>query len=69
MRTHLALVVLIATFLIVGASMPLNTPDWQAPDEPAHYNYIRQLAAGSSSLLSSLAIMTRIPVQGYLFKF
>jgi 4-amino-4-deoxy-L-arabinose transferase-like glycosyltransferase len=22
------------------------TPDWQAPDEPAHYNYIRQLAAG-----------------------
>ena len=47
MRTHLALAVLIAAFLIVGSLYALNTPDWQAPDEPAHYNYIRQLAGGS----------------------
>ena len=26
--------------------MPLRTPDWQSPDEPAHYNYIAQVVAG-----------------------
>ena len=51
MRTHLALVVLIAVFLIVGCLYALNTPDWQAPDEPAHYNYIRQLAGGSFPII------------------
>ncbi|MEZ4646343.1 MAG: hypothetical protein R3E31_27065 [Chloroflexota bacterium] len=24
----------------------MYTPAWQAPDEPAHYNYVRQLAMG-----------------------
>jgi 4-amino-4-deoxy-L-arabinose transferase-like glycosyltransferase len=28
----------------VGALYAIKTPDWQVPDEPAHYNYIRQLA-------------------------
>jgi len=51
MRKHLALVVLIAVFLIIGSLYALNTPDWQAPDEPAHYNYIRQLAGGSFPII------------------
>ncbi|HQE91162.1 MAG TPA: glycosyltransferase family 39 protein [Anaerolineae bacterium] len=33
-------------FLVVGVLYALNTPAWQAPDEPAHYNYIRALAEG-----------------------
>ncbi len=47
MGRHLALVVLIAVFVVIGSLYALNTPDWQAPDEPAHYNYIRQLAGGT----------------------
>jgi 4-amino-4-deoxy-L-arabinose transferase-like glycosyltransferase len=31
-------------YLIVGTLFAVNTPDWEAPDEPAHYNYVRQLA-------------------------
>ena len=35
---------ILAGYLLVGALYALFTPAWQAPDEPAHYNYIRQLA-------------------------
>jgi 4-amino-4-deoxy-L-arabinose transferase-like glycosyltransferase len=38
------LVLIIATYLIVGTLFAVYTPDWQAPDEPAHYNYVRYLA-------------------------
>ena len=31
-------------YLIAGALFAIYTPPWQAPDEPAHYNYIRQVA-------------------------
>ena len=31
--------------LAVGVLFALRTPDWQAPDEPAHVNYIAQLAS------------------------
>ena len=41
-KVALALIVLV--YLCVGALYALKTPDWQVPDEPAHYNYIRQLA-------------------------
>jgi len=37
-------VVILAGYLLVGALYAIYTPAWQAPDEPAHYNYIRQLA-------------------------
>ncbi len=46
MRRLAPLVVLLALYLIVAGLYAVYTPDWQAPDEPAHYNYIRQLAAG-----------------------
>jgi len=39
-------VVILAVFLIVGTLYTFYTPIWQAPDEPAHYNYIRSLAEG-----------------------
>ena len=31
-------------FLLAGALYATYTPPWQTPDEPAHYNYIRQIA-------------------------
>lgn len=34
-------------FVGMGSCYALYTPAWQAPDEPAHYNYIRQLAEGN----------------------
>lgn len=40
-----ALLVL-AVFIILGSLYAVFTPIWQAPDEPAHYNYIRALALG-----------------------
>jgi 4-amino-4-deoxy-L-arabinose transferase-like glycosyltransferase len=30
-------------YLIVGSAFAILTPAWQNPDEPAHYNYVRQL--------------------------
>ena len=38
--------VLLLVYLAVGTLYAVYTPEWQAPDEPAHYNYIAQLAAG-----------------------
>jgi hypothetical protein len=38
------LVAVIAAYLIIGALYATQTPPWQSPDEPAHYNYIAQVA-------------------------
>ncbi len=46
MRKHAFLILIILIYLGVGTLYVINTPAWQAPDEPAHYNYVRQLAAG-----------------------
>ena len=35
---------ILAGYLLVGALFAIYTPAWQAPDEPAHYNYVRQVA-------------------------
>jgi 4-amino-4-deoxy-L-arabinose transferase-like glycosyltransferase len=35
-----ALVALLAVYFFLGSLYAVQTPDWQAPDEPAHYNYI-----------------------------
>jgi 4-amino-4-deoxy-L-arabinose transferase-like glycosyltransferase len=41
---HLFLLLLCAIYLVVAALFAIYTPPWQAPDEPAHYNYVRQVA-------------------------
>ena len=46
MRKHILLIPIILIYLLIGVLFVFYTPAWQAPDEPAHYNYIRQLAAG-----------------------
>ncbi len=39
----LILLVLLIVFLAIGAAYAISTPQWQAPDEPAHYNYIKYI--------------------------
>ncbi len=45
--TLILLVILIA-YLVIGVAYVLNTPPWQSPDEPAHYNYIKFIADNKS---------------------
>ncbi|NDJ77847.1 MAG: DUF2142 domain-containing protein [Chloroflexi bacterium] len=35
---------ILAVYLVIAGQYAARTPDWQAPDEPAHYNYVRQIA-------------------------
>ncbi len=43
MSRHWPLVVIVAAYLILGTLFATRIPAWQMPDEPAHYNYIKQL--------------------------
>ncbi len=43
----IAIALILLTYLLIGGLYATLTPEWQVPDEPAHYNYVRQLAAGS----------------------
>ncbi|MCY3907681.1 MAG: hypothetical protein OXF63_10580 [Anaerolineaceae bacterium] len=38
-----ALALLLVAYLLLAALFAARTPAWQAPDEPAHYNVLRQL--------------------------
>ncbi len=42
----LCLSIIVIGFLVVGGLYAYYTPPWQAPDEPAHYNYVAQVATG-----------------------
>ncbi len=42
------LFLILAVYLLAGVLFATLTPAWQAPDEPAHYNYIRHLARQGS---------------------
>ncbi len=46
-----ALSLIVMAYLVLASLYALRTPDWQAPDEPAHYNYIAQLADGDLPVL------------------
>jgi hypothetical protein len=39
------LIALLIAYLIGGWGFAYYTPDWQAPDEPAHYNYVAHIAS------------------------
>jgi 4-amino-4-deoxy-L-arabinose transferase-like glycosyltransferase len=41
MPPRLAFVGIVALYLWLAALYAIHTPRWQAPDEPAHYNYVR----------------------------
>lgn len=40
---HLAFLLVLAGYLLLGYGFALVTPAWKTPDEPAHFNYIAQL--------------------------
>lgn len=40
---RIALPIIVALYLALAALYALFTPKWQAPDEPAHFNYIRAI--------------------------
>ena len=40
------IILILLAYLWIASQYAQLTPDWQAPDEPAHYNYVRQLADG-----------------------
>lgn len=44
---------ILLVYLFVGALYAAYTPAWQAPDEPAHYNYVHQLAAGKLPVIEN----------------
>jgi 4-amino-4-deoxy-L-arabinose transferase-like glycosyltransferase len=41
---NFVLIVIVLAYLSIGAAFALQTPIWQAPDEPAHYNVIKSIA-------------------------
>src|SRR5260221_78723 len=44
-RFHLFLLALIVlAYLVIATLYAVKTPAWEVPDEPAHYNYVRQVA-------------------------
>lgn len=52
MRRYGQLWLILAAYLGVGVLYAVYTPPWQAPDEPAHYNYVRQLAGGDLPVIA-----------------
>lgn len=40
-------ILILAGYVFIAALFALRTPAWQSPDEPAHYNYVRQAASGT----------------------
>jgi hypothetical protein len=43
-RSALWLLLIVATYVGIASLYAIAVPAWQAPDEPAHYNYIHELA-------------------------
>ena len=41
-KVWLALIVVL--YLLLATLYAVQVPAWQAPDEPAHYNYVHELA-------------------------
>jgi hypothetical protein len=44
-RAATILALILTVFMVIGAQYAVLTPPWQVPDEPAHYNYVRQIVS------------------------
>jgi 4-amino-4-deoxy-L-arabinose transferase-like glycosyltransferase len=44
LAANITLIFILIAYLALGTAYAFQTPAWQAPDEPAHYNYIRFIA-------------------------
>ena len=47
-RPRFILALILCLYFALGILFAANTPAWQAPDEPAHYNYVRYLVEQGS---------------------
>lgn len=45
---RLTLAAILVVYLLLAAAFAIFTPAWQAPDEPAHFNYVRYVAERGS---------------------
>ena len=43
-RARAVLLLILLLYFVLASLYAIYTPAWQAPDEPAHYNYVRYLA-------------------------
>ncbi|MFK7803940.1 MAG: DUF2142 domain-containing protein [Anaerolineae bacterium] len=50
---HRLFIPILVAYLSIAALYALLVPAWEAPDEPAHYNYIRQLAGFSFPVMTN----------------
>ena len=58
---NLWVALLVIAYLGIGTLFALLTPAWQAPDEPAHYNYIAQIATtGTLPILQWWRLQSRL---------
>ena len=46
LRNHSPVWIIQLGFILLVSVFALRTPDWQSPDEPAHYQYVAQMADG-----------------------
>ena len=51
-RELVLLALLLLGYLVLGTLFAVRTPAWQAPDEPAHVNYVRQLVQGGLPIIA-----------------
>jgi 4-amino-4-deoxy-L-arabinose transferase-like glycosyltransferase len=49
---RLYMLILTGLYVIIAGVFAVRTPDWQTPDEPAHYSYIAQVAAGEIPVIA-----------------
>ena len=52
-RKFVPISLLLLVYFVAAILYATLTPAWQAPDEPAHYNYIRQLAEGEFPVIET----------------
>jgi 4-amino-4-deoxy-L-arabinose transferase-like glycosyltransferase len=69
MRARLSLWLILVAYFPMGTLFAIFTPDWESPDEPAHYNYIRQLADGQLPVIEpgdyDQAFLTEVVFQSH----
>jgi len=53
MRKHGLLFIILFLYFVLGSLYVVHTPAWQTPDEPAHYNVVRQMANGRLPIIET----------------
>ena len=65
-RPRIWLLGILVAFVVSAFSYAVYTPDWQAPDEPAHYNYIANIATRRSLPVLLIGDYNQLLIQNLL---